>query len=494
MKQKLILLIPLLACLSAFSADYYVDAARPDDNETATSWATAKKTIQAAVDLTNDGDTVWVTNGTHLLSAEISVTNAITIQSVNGPEMTIIDGGGATCCFNLHDSACLVRGFTIANGLQGVRCADTTPVVADCVITTNGLYFTSGGGMFRGTAKNCIFRGNEASDGGGMAEGESYNCTFIGNVANPSGGAIGANGYGGGQYGGKTYHCLFIDNIAGMGLGCALAFGTAYNCTFITAPNVSVGVYRSIVYNSIFSSEKSAFDASEFYNSCASDLISGINGNITNSPLFMAAANGDFRLKPNSPCINWGNNAYVTHATDLAGNPRIVEGTVDMGAYEYQGIVGLSDSDNDGINDDWERQHGGNQDPDRVCANGINTIRQAYIAGLDPNDPDSKFQTSVFQSPSSGNKLQWQSISGRVYSVYFSTNLLTGFQPLESNIPWPTGSFTDAVHSAQGQMFYKVEVQLKENSSGGGGAAGSGGNENPLFPPGGGGDTPSTQI
>jgi hypothetical protein len=39
-------------------------------------------------------------------------------------------------------------------------------------------------------------------------------------------------------------------------------------------------------------------------------------------------------LQANSPCINAGNNGYVVSATDLDGNPRIVGGTVDVGAYE----------------------------------------------------------------------------------------------------------------------------------------------------------------
>jgi hypothetical protein len=46
-------------------------------------------------------------------------------------------------------------------------------------------------------------------------------------------------------------------------------------------------------------------------------------------------AGGSFRLQPDSPCIDAGNNAYVTTATDLDGNPRISGGIVDVGGYEF---------------------------------------------------------------------------------------------------------------------------------------------------------------
>ncbi|NCC69659.1 MAG: PKD domain-containing protein, partial [Clostridia bacterium] len=47
-------------------------------------------------------------------------------------------------------------------------------------------------------------------------------------------------------------------------------------------------------------------------------------------------ATGDFRLLPGSPCIDTGTNqAWMATATDLDGNDRILNTTVDIGAYEY---------------------------------------------------------------------------------------------------------------------------------------------------------------
>jgi hypothetical protein len=46
-------------------------------------------------------------------------------------------------------------------------------------------------------------------------------------------------------------------------------------------------------------------------------------------------AGGNFRLQTNSPCINAGNNTYVSTAIDLDGDPRVVGDLVDVGAYEF---------------------------------------------------------------------------------------------------------------------------------------------------------------
>jgi parallel beta-helix repeat protein len=58
-------------------------------------------------------------------------------------------------------------------------------------------------------------------------------------------------------------------------------------------------------------------------------------GNINSNPLFTDPAGGNYTLAPDSPCINAGANMpWMLTETDLAGNPRILGGTVDMGIYD----------------------------------------------------------------------------------------------------------------------------------------------------------------
>jgi len=140
---------------------------------------------------------------------------------------------------------------------------------------------------------------------------------------------------------------------------------------------------------------------------------------------------------------------------------RVVKGV--QSDYVFTVLEASEDEDNDEIPNWWESLYFGgptNANPDAVCSNGVNTVWEAYIAGLDPTDPQSVFLTSVQQcSPQA--VLGWNATSGRVYSVWWTTNLLNDFQLIESNLPWTVNSFTDDVHDAEAG-FYKIDVRMEE--------------------------------
>jgi hypothetical protein len=88
------------------------------------------------------------------------------------------------------------------------------------------------------------------------------------------------------------------------------------------------------------------FEGSSCSDSDPSSAI-GINGgyNKTANPLFNDPANDDYSLADCSPAINAGDNTaplLIGILYDLAGNTRIVNGRVDMGAYEYESEAGGS--------------------------------------------------------------------------------------------------------------------------------------------------------
>ncbi|WP_299159012.1 choice-of-anchor Q domain-containing protein [uncultured Tenacibaculum sp.] len=66
-------------------------------------------------------------------------------------------------------------------------------------------------------------------------------------------------------------------------------------------------------------------------------LATSVTNVIYSDPLFTDAVNNDFTLQSGSPAVDAGDNAKIPSGitTDLQGNQRIFNTTVDMGAYEY---------------------------------------------------------------------------------------------------------------------------------------------------------------
>jgi len=74
--------------------------------------------------------------------------------------------------------------------------------------------------------------------------------------------------------------------------------------------------------------------------------INWLDGNIDEEPLFTGIGDYPFSLQDISPCVNAGipdTTGFNLPELDLAGNPRVYGGRIDMGAYENQNVVGANE-------------------------------------------------------------------------------------------------------------------------------------------------------
>ena len=120
----------------------------------------------------------------------------------------------------------------------------------------------------------------------------------------------------------------------------------------------------------------------------------------------------------------------------------------EINAVDLEPVGNLVDTDADTIPDWWEQKYFGGVTNAAPSEENLH----AYIAGLSPSE---RFEIV------SGFPLQWEGQPGRRYSVWFSTNLTSGFT-FQTNLPWTSSSFTDQVNTNEPAGFYKVEVTLDD--------------------------------
>lgn len=236
MKTATILVAVFSIPVIAFSATIYV----PDDYST----------IQGAIDVSTNGDTIIVRSGTYGENIDF-IGKAITVTSDQGPNVTVIAGNsnGSVVTFETGEgSTTVLDGFTITNGYAyldgggGICCLKSSPTIKNNCITGNsasdhggGIYCENGSPII----ENNTITGNIANYGSGIDCQDAYypasypiisNNIITGNDGHHRGGGIHCQ-----DYSSPTIQDNFImgntTSYDGGGIACYEASATIINNT-----------------------------------------------------------------------------------------------------------------------------------------------------------------------------------------------------------------------------------------------------------------------
>ena len=186
--------------------------------------STPVRTLQIAINslLRADGTgKIIVAPGVYM---PIIVPNApITIESREGPEGTIIDGGGIARCATLGiEDERLINGGTEVPPIQTVLSGFTLRNG-----NTDGMMFADarfgGGGAFSGRLMNCIITGNSSAFGGGVSFASLTDCVISNNTSSADGGGVAMS---------TLVNCVISSNVAATHGG-GVAHGILNACTIV---------------------------------------------------------------------------------------------------------------------------------------------------------------------------------------------------------------------------------------------------------------------
>ena len=318
------------------------------------NWQYAYSDLQRALAVALPGDEIWVAAGTYTPTlgtnrdSTFSIPNGVKVLGgFSGYESysysrnwnknkTILSGNIANAASSsdnskhvvsfigfssaLIDTSTLLDGFIVEKGYSsdyggGIYCVNASPIVKNCVVRFNyasnyggGFYAKSGNPQIR----NSVFIRNKALGGGAFVADDYSSLTIVNSTV-----------------------CKNISTFDGA----IMSWGGNFS------------VKNSIVwYNSISSNSGS------YTYSCVENGNYGI-GNIANKPMFVDTAANNFRLLPQSLCINKGSNEFTTasDSLDIDQLQRVSGLVVDMGAYEsaYPKLVKPVDEGAASIQANW---------------------------------------------------------------------------------------------------------------------------------------------
>jgi len=216
--------------------------------------------------------------------------------------------------------------------------------ISDCIFRYNNIV-GSGAGIYVATLspitiENCIFTGNSTRSNGGMVFTQSdivvNNCLMYGNTATYEDTSVGIT----------VYNSNPLITNCTIDAGDYAAIGVMYGSNPTFRNCILWAGYATVLFNPNGDNNPSfyycnerwglshlTFDAYEAQGHYYGDYENCINSN----PLFVGTGDDPYDLQRTSPCINTGDptttNAYLGNY-DIGGGQRIINGRVDIGAYE----------------------------------------------------------------------------------------------------------------------------------------------------------------
>ena len=350
------------------------------------TWAKAARSVEAAVALKPDD--VVVSNGTYSIASleGVVLNREIRVRSVNGPDVTALDGGGTSghTIARIQADGASLEGFSLVRG-NGTALIMSAGALVGCVVTNQSKCYRCVYNSLSGTAAatNCIFDATgleftdvnlearivEMTDSSELfgcvvrnmkVNGSTLNAKFMAAVSMSGSAAV--------------RNCR-IENIrfpqtdpdptGRCGINVSGSKNVIENCTITgcssydkgggglrvtsAAPN-DVRICNTILYDCMSAGKLLHFTCTgavaEFANNCLprNEWPEGAKNCVSGDPCFADDGSG-YRITSASPCynagarVNWA--AKRGQATDIDGQERRC-GPIDIGCWELQRPMGLT--------------------------------------------------------------------------------------------------------------------------------------------------------
>ncbi len=349
-----------------YAGDMYVAAASANPVIPYSTPETAAANIPTALALATDGATIHVAPGLYPITVPLTISNSIRILGDEpDPSLVVVSNktgagykNGNQRVFYLDNAGAFVANLTMQKGQSWGSSGSSFYIsasggtVSNCVVeagaTTGNSAFSAGAVLNAGRVTHTVFRkckigSNSTSDSNGSyraavlhikGDAVAENCLLVDNTqaAEKSLTLIRIEGNA------TLRNCTVVDS----GLGNTNAYCNVFTPIYISSANATV---QNVVVAGITNQVDGALcrpawgQPARFLNGATDADISELGfpeGTVTGTAasFFKDYAHGDYRPAPGGPLQNAGVNYTPMASVDLAGKPRLVEASVDIGAYE----------------------------------------------------------------------------------------------------------------------------------------------------------------